>query len=127
METIQAVLAPVPRSFLYREIMPSFCVMSTDMDIYLKPTECIESAHPAIAQAAETIARGCRDDVERVVKLFTFVRDAVRYNIFMISMFPEDFRATFILEHKQGYCVQKAVLLAALQRALPWPAEEEKA
>jgi transglutaminase-like putative cysteine protease len=39
----------------------------------------------------------------------------------MISVFEEDFRASRILEWGKGYCVQKAVLLAALARAAGIP------
>lgn len=91
------------------------------MQAYLRATETIESGHPAVRARAERLCAGCDSDRERVVRLFAFVRDSVRYNIYMISMFPEDFRASFILETGKGYCVQKAVLLCALGRAMGIP------
>jgi len=91
------------------------------MNIYLKPTATIESTHPLVVETAARLTKGCGSDVERAVKLFYFARDSIIYNIFMISMFPEDFRASFILQQKQGYCVQKAILLAALGRAAGIP------
>ena len=39
----------------------------------------------------------------------------------MISAFEEDFKASRVLEWGKGYCVQKAVLLAALARAAGIP------
>ena len=49
------------------------------------------------------------------------MRDEIPYNVYMISMFKEDFVASTVLERGKGYCVQKAVLLAALGRAVGIP------
>ncbi len=87
----------------------------------LVPTYTIESEHEKIIETAERMTRGLSSDVEKVVKLFYFVRDLIPYNMYMISVFKEDFRASRILEWGKGYCVQKAVLLTALGRALGIP------
>ena len=50
-----------------------------------------------------------------------FVRDDISYNLYMISVFKEDFTASRILSWGKGYCVQKAVLFAALARAVGIP------
>ena len=92
-----------------------------EMDIYLRPTYAIDSDHETIVAAAERITRGCSDDTDKVVKLFYFVRDSIHYNVFMTSVFREDFRASSVLGWGKGYCVQKAVLLAALGRAAGVP------
>ena len=92
-----------------------------EMDIYLKPTFAIESDHEAIVKVAKDLTADCTTDEERVTKLFYFVRDSIRYNLFMISVFIEDFRASKVLEWGKGYCVQKAVLLTALGRAAGIP------
>jgi len=91
------------------------------MDVYLRPTDVIDSDHEGIAATAERVTRGCTDDASRAVALFHFVRDSIHYNVFMISVFKEDFRASRILEWGKGYCVQKAVLLTALGRAAGIP------
>jgi transglutaminase-like putative cysteine protease len=95
--------------------------MDLDMELYLKATPTIEAAHARIIGAARNVTRGCSSDEEKAVKLFYFVRDSIRYNIYMISVFIEDFKASRILEWGKGYCVQKAVLLAALGRAVGIP------
>ena len=92
-----------------------------DLEIYLSHTAAIESDHPAIIETARMVTEGCRNDTERVVKLFYFVRDSIHYNIYMISVFLEDFKAATILERGKGYCVQKAVLLTTLGRAAGIP------
>jgi transglutaminase-like putative cysteine protease len=91
------------------------------MEEFLRPTDTIESDHPHVQARTRRLTQGCNTDVEKAVKLFAFVRDDIRYNIYMISMFPEEFKASFILEAGKGYCVQKAVLLAALSRAAGIP------
>jgi transglutaminase-like putative cysteine protease len=95
--------------------------METESEMYmencLRPTAVIDSDNGSIVETAGHVTRGCSTDVEKAVKLFYFVRDSVRYNVFMISVFKEDFVASRVLEWGKGYCVQKAVLLTALGRA----------
>jgi transglutaminase-like putative cysteine protease len=96
-------------------------VDGSKMEIYLRPTYAIDSDHKSIVAAAERVTRGCSDDADKAVALFYFVRDSIHYNIFMISVFKEDFKASRVLEWGKGYCVQKAVLLTALGRAAGIP------
>jgi len=91
------------------------------MEIYLKPTEAIDSDQELIQETARNLTLGCTNDTEKAIKLFYFVRDSIRYNIYMISMYLNDFKASTVLSRRKGYCVQKAVLLAALGRALNIP------
>jgi len=87
------------------------------MENYLKPTSAIDSDNGSIIETAVNLTKGCSTDAEKAVKLFYFVRDSVHYNVFMISVFKEDFVASRVLKWGKGYCVQKAVLLTALGRA----------
>lgn len=91
------------------------------MKIYLKDTPTIDVHNKSIIEKAKEIIKDCPNEEEKAVRLFYFVRDSIKYNIYMISTFIEDFRASKILEWKKGYCVQKAVLLAALGRAAGIP------
>ncbi|MCD6265667.1 MAG: transglutaminase family protein [Deltaproteobacteria bacterium] len=95
--------------------------MSSEMGQYLRATSTIEAEHEKIIETATKMTRGCVSDEEKAVALFYFVRDSIRYNIYMISVFIEDFRASRILEWGKAYCVQKAVLLTALGRAAGIP------
>jgi transglutaminase-like putative cysteine protease len=92
-----------------------------DMEVYLRPTFTIDSDHERIVETAEKLTDACSSDEEKAVKLFYFVRDSIPYNVYMISVFIEDFKASRILEWGKGYCVQKAVLLTALGRASGLP------
>jgi transglutaminase-like putative cysteine protease len=96
-------------------------VSDTEMNIYLQPTFTIDADNETIAEKAQNLTADCTTDEEKAIKLFYFVRDSIRYNLFMISVFIEDFRASKILEWGKGYCVQKAVLLTALGRAAGIP------
>jgi transglutaminase-like putative cysteine protease len=98
-------------------------IVKKEMEIYLKPTPTIEADHDMIIETARSLTRDCSNNKEKAVKLFYFVRDSIRYNVYMISVFIEDFKASRILEWGKGYCVQKAVLLAALGRAAGIPSQ----
>ncbi len=95
--------------------------MSEDLSVYLRATSTIDADHEAIREKASELCAPCPADPERARALFLFVRDQIHYNVYMISTFLEDFRASTILERGVGYCVQKAVLLAALGRAVGIP------
>jgi transglutaminase-like putative cysteine protease len=50
------------------------------------------------------------------------VRDQVRYNPYLLSTSPDDYLASVTLAAGEGWCVTKALLLAALCRAAGIPA-----
>ena len=90
------------------------------MDEYLRPTFFLDFEDPSVAQLAESLKKATPQ--ETIVALFEWVRDEIRYDP-MTAMDPEDgYRASAILARGSGYCVQKAVLLAALVRAAGTPA-----
>lgn len=95
--------------------------MDANLELYLKATATIDADHGRIRETAGDITQGCSNDEERAVKLFYFVRDEIRYNVYMVSVFLGDFKASRVLEWGKGYCVQKAVLLCALGRAAHIP------
>lgn len=92
-----------------------------EIDACLRPTFTIDSNHEKILEKVQEVTRGCSTEVEKAIALFYYVRDAIGYNVYMVSVFLEDFRASRVLKWGKGYCVQKAVLLAALGRAAGIP------
>ncbi len=94
----------------------------SDMQEYLRPTDVIDCGHETVRLKAGKLTGGCCTPLEKALALFGFVRDEIPYNLYMISVFREDFTASRILGWGKGYCVQKAVLLAALARAAGIPA-----
>ena len=91
------------------------------MEKYLSPTKAIDSDNDLIIEKAMQLTSHCGSDPEKAMKLFYFVRDSIHYNVYMVSTFFEDFIAGTVLANEKGYCVQKAVLLAALSRAVCIP------
>jgi predicted GIY-YIG superfamily endonuclease len=80
----------------------------------LAPTWFLDRDHPQVA----TLAADLRRDTPRQtsVALFDWVRDHIAY-VPLPPLEPGPFRASRVLAAGWGYCVQKAVLLAALGRA----------
>jgi len=94
----------------------------TEREKYLRPTDTIDCDHATIRATASELTEGCLTPREKALRLFRHVRDEIPYSLYMISVFKEDFTASRILAWGKGYCVQKAVLLAALARAAGIPA-----
>lgn len=94
----------------------------TDFAEYLEPSRFIDSDHPAIIALAEDVAGTVGDDIARAVRLYYEVRDRIRYNPYAVHREPESHRASATLAAGEGWCVPKAILLAALCRAAGIPA-----
>jgi transglutaminase-like putative cysteine protease len=89
---------------------------------YLRPTPCIDADHPRVLEFARRAAGGMSDARERAVALYYAVRDGIRYDPHHVDLRPEAMRASAALARGSGFCVSKAVLLAAAARALGIPA-----
>ncbi|MBW1760940.1 MAG: transglutaminase family protein [Deltaproteobacteria bacterium] len=84
----------------------------------LRPTPTIDCDHPAVISFAESSAAGAQDARERAVKLYYATRDRIRYDPYSLLMTVPGLRASATIEAGHGWCVPKAVLLAACCRAL---------
>ncbi|MFH1437107.1 MAG: transglutaminase family protein [Pseudomonadota bacterium] len=93
------------------------------MNSSLASTEVIESDHPQILELARNVAGSAQSSFERARELFYFVRETVKYNPFSPFFLKDHYRTTSILDLGRGYCVQKAVVLVTLARALGIPAQ----
>ena len=93
--------------------------MSADLEPYLSPTTYLESNAEPLRELARSLTRG--DPTQTAIALFDWVRDHIRYDPYCAIDPPEAYRATAILSSGRGYCIQKAVLLAALGRAVGIP------
>lgn len=89
---------------------------------FLEPTPTIESDHPLILAFAEAHTAVSGTNVDKAVQLYYAVRDGIRYDPYQIDLTVEGFRASKTLTTKRGWCVPKAVLLAACCRAIGIPA-----
>ena len=79
-----------------------------------------------VAEKARCLTEGQEDEIEQAKALFYFVRDQIKYNPYLPAL-PgqitfENHKASVTLKRGEGYCIQKAVLFAALARAVGIPA-----
>lgn len=88
----------------------------------LAPSRFIDSDHPAVVALAQSLALPAAGAVANAVALYYWVRDQVRYNPYVVETSPEAYLASATLEAGEGWCVTKALLLAALGRAAGIPA-----
>ncbi len=90
-------------------------------DNYLKSTYFIDSDSPLIQEYANSICGGIDSDMDKAIALYYRVRDDIRYDPYSFEDNQEFIRASAVLKKKAGYCVAKAVLLAAVARAQSIP------
>ncbi len=91
-------------------------------ETYLRPTDYLDADNPALTAFARNAAGGATSVRRRAVNIYYAVRDGFRYNPYAFSINPEKFRASYTLAAGEGFCVQKAILLAAAARAAGIPA-----
>jgi transglutaminase-like putative cysteine protease len=91
------------------------------MEIYLKPTPVIDCNAPPVREKAQNLTADKENDVEKAKALFYFVRDEIKYNPYVLHNLAEHNKASVTLNREEGYCVQKAILLAALARGAAIP------
>jgi transglutaminase-like putative cysteine protease len=87
----------------------------------LLPGRFIDSNHPAIIATARSLADPAGDELKTAVALYYLVRDSIRYNPYRVDTFPAAYLASATLAAAEGWCVTKALLLAALCRAAGVP------
>jgi len=92
-----------------------------DFGIYLRPTQFIDSDALAVTEFARSATDDTKMDIEKGVKLYYAVRDHIRYDPYAIGFDPSAYKASSVLAARVGFCVQKAILLAAVARAAGIP------
>ncbi|MHA1723670.1 MAG: transglutaminase-like domain-containing protein [Promethearchaeota archaeon] len=94
-----------------------------DLTIFLRPTEFLDHDKKIVRETAFEITKGLNDEVEKAKKLFYFVRDEIKYNMYTyMPKFKSNLKASVTLRRGYGFCMSKAVLLSALGRAVRIPA-----
>lgn len=88
----------------------------------LMPTPLIDADHPSVIAFARAHQGMSLDTRERAVSLYYAVRDGFRYDPYRLDLSQDGMRASRVLESGHGWCVTKAVLLAAACRAVKIPA-----
>jgi transglutaminase-like putative cysteine protease len=89
---------------------------------HVAATAFIDAGHPDVRAFAERAVAGVETDPERISRLFTAVRDEIRYDPYQLSHDPEDYVASNVINRGAAFCIPKAVLLTAAARSLGIPA-----
>ena len=97
--------------------------MPPDSADTLRSTPVIDSDHSRVKAFARTHVDGAATARDLAVCLYYAVRDGIRYDPYTIDLSVEGLRASTTLACGRGWCVPKAVLLAACCRVLGIPAK----
>ena len=92
-----------------------------NLEVYLSPTSFIDSDSSDVIKFAEQCADNAISQIDKSIKIFYAVRDQIRYDPYHIDLSPDKFKASRVLAQQTGWCVEKALLLAAAGRALGIP------
>jgi transglutaminase-like putative cysteine protease len=99
--------------------MPEHTEMDHDeVKEFTAATPVIESTHAAVREFARRHSADKGSDIERAVALYYAVRDAIRYDPYRVDLSVGGMKASATLESGRGWCVSKAILLAACCRSV---------
>ena len=92
--------------------------MKNELEPYLRATVFIDFETPEVRDFAERVCLGMenRSLKEKAVRLYYAVRDEIRYDPYKMQHSPEALKASTVIRKGCGYCVAKAVVLAAVTR-----------
>ncbi len=96
-------------------------LMFRKMQEFLQPTEFLNFDEPNVREFAKNNTVGAKTGTEKAIKLYYAVRDGFQYNPYLLDLRREGLTASNLLTRNRGYCVEKAVLLAASARAVGVP------
>ncbi len=91
------------------------------MEEYLQPTEFLNFDDESVREFAGRNSVGAASEKEKAVKLYYAVRDGFQYNPNILDLRRDGLKASDLLKRNRGYCVEKAVLLAASARSVGVP------
>jgi transglutaminase-like putative cysteine protease len=89
--------------------------------LFLDPTPYLDGDHPRVRAFALEASAG-EDPLEAARRLYLAVRDGFLYDPYSLDLTAAGLRASGVIERGRGYCVTKAVLLAAAARVAGIPA-----
>ncbi len=87
-----------------------------DPSVFLAFSDVLDGENPDVRKWVKRVTEGTENQMEKAVKLFYAVRDGIRYTMYAPFMYRKDYAASSILKRGEGYCVQKAILLATAYR-----------
>jgi transglutaminase-like putative cysteine protease len=83
---------------------------------HLVPTEFIDSDHPEVIDFAKQSCMDGAPPKQKAIDLYIAVRDGIRYDPYQFDISRAGMKASSVLRRRAGFCIPKAVLLAAVAR-----------
>jgi transglutaminase-like putative cysteine protease len=91
------------------------------MNEYLEPTEFLDFDDRAVRKFASRNSDENKTAKENAVSLYYAVRDDFTYNPYTLDLRRAGLKASNLVGRKSGYCIEKAILLAACARSVGIP------
>lgn len=91
------------------------------MQQFLKPTYFLDYHSENVTDFATDACRGCRTPIEKAIALYYVIRDEIKYDPYDLQYSRTAMKASTVLAKGSGYCVAKAILLAAAGRCVGIP------
>lgn len=95
--------------------------MQNNLD--LQPTPFLDSNSEVVLNFIHKLKIENLSDIEKAKRIYLAVRDEIRYDPYNIILTPEEVKASSVIKRGYGFCVEKAVTLAACARAAGIPAK----
>ncbi|MBC2714761.1 MAG: transglutaminase family protein [Desulfobacteraceae bacterium] len=92
------------------------------MQKYIQSSPTIDFEHPAVQEFVQKHAGSSENQTTQAVRLYYAVRDKIRYDPYSLDLTVKGLSASNTLISGRGWCVAKAILLAACCRSLKIPA-----
>jgi transglutaminase-like putative cysteine protease len=96
--------------------------VSSDVEIYTKPAEIIDSDNEGIIRLASELVKGEDDLYRAVFKLAEWTKNNVKYDLSTLTAEVSQ-KASWVLENREGVCDELTSLFIALNRAVGIPAK----
>jgi len=93
-------------------------MLNENPDACLSPSPTVDFEHPRVRAFVAAHDQPAADPRSRAVALYYAVRDRIRYDPYAIELTSHGLSASYAIETGRGWCVTKAVLLAACCRAI---------
>lgn len=97
--------------------------MDRSVTDFLQPTPIVDAGHPAVLEFTRSKRGASASHRDQAVALYYAVRDGFRYDPYALDLTDRGLSASEVLVRGHGWCVTKAVLLAAACRASGIPAK----
>lgn len=89
----------------------------------LKPTFYLDFDSEIIQNFIVSLQIENLSEIEKAKRIYLAVRDQIRYDPYNIILTPEEVKASSVIKRGYGFCVEKALTLAACTRAVGIPAK----